>query len=84
MDTRKILSELKSERDRINDAIAALEALSGREAQSATTAAKSVAAPAAGRPKKRNLTAAGRRRLSESMKKRWAERKKAAKGSKTA
>lgn len=77
MDTRKILAELKSERDRINAAIAALEALEGRaSAGTARVAAKSATPKPA--VKKRKLTPAGRRRLSENMKRRWAERKKAA------
>jgi hypothetical protein len=71
------LSELKSERDHINTAISALEALTGHAAHRVITMPKSAATPAKGR-KKRNLTAAGRKRLSENMKRRWAERRKAA------
>lgn len=73
MDTRKILSELRAERDRIDKAIAALEALD------------TIAAPAARTSKpgpkprgRRQMSAEGRRRISEMMKKRWAERKKKA------
>jgi hypothetical protein len=70
LDISQILIELRRERDRINDAIAALQ---------------KVTAKAGGRPRrqagtrrKRRLTPEGRKRLSEMMKKRWAERKKRA------
>jgi hypothetical protein len=79
MDTGKILAELRGERDRISQAITALEALHntpstvrkspGRPKGSTSTASK----------KRKGLTAAGRKRLSEMMKRRWAERKKAVK-----
>jgi hypothetical protein len=73
MDTRTILADLKAELNRLNQAIAALESLDG--AASATTPTAK-AAPA--HAKKRGLTPAGRRRLSEKMKARWAARRKAA------
>jgi hypothetical protein len=80
MDTARILTELRSERDRIDQAIAALEALDGT--------VKHVAPRSPGRPKKgtppvsgrrKRMSVAGRKKLSEMMKKRWAERKKAGK-----
>ena len=73
MDTGRIVAELKSERDRLSQAIAALERLSPK------AAAKKSAVPhrAAGSKKKRgHLTPEGRKRLSDLMKKRWAEKKK--------
>jgi len=73
LDTGRIVAELKRERDRLSQAIAALERLSPK------AAAKESAVPhrAAGSKKKRgHLTPEGRKRLSESMKKRWAEKKK--------
>jgi hypothetical protein len=73
MDTRTILADLKTELNRLNQAIAALESLDG--AATATTPA-AIAAPS--HAKKRGLTPAGRRRLSEKMKARWAARRKAA------
>ena len=73
MDTRTILADLKTELNRINQAIAALESLDGT-ATATTPAAK--AAPM--QAKKRGLTPAGRRRLSAMMKARWAARRKAA------
>jgi hypothetical protein len=79
MDTARILAELRGERDRITQAMIALESLDktvrtsrklgGRPKGSSTSAPK----------RRKGLTAAGRKRLSEMMKKRWAERKKAAK-----
>ena len=71
MDLRKVVSELKQERDRLNRAIAALEGIGV-----AGAAAKSSSAPAAKKAKKHNITAEGRKRLSEMMKKRWAERRR--------
>jgi Spy/CpxP family protein refolding chaperone len=74
MDLERIVSELRKERDRINRAIAALE-----EMEEATTSPKRAAAPIrAGRKAKRkqHLTPEGRKRLSDMMKKRWAERRK--------
>jgi hypothetical protein len=86
MDTAKILADLHAERDRISQAISALEALNGTPMTRKSPgrpkgSAKRTAKLETARMKKRNggITAAGRRRLSEMMKKRWAERKKAAK-----
>jgi hypothetical protein len=79
MDTASMLAELRVERDRISHAINALEALQrtntasrkpGRPKGQGNTAVK----------KRRGITAAGRRRLSEMMKKRWAERRKNQRG----
>jgi hypothetical protein len=73
LDISKILNELRRERDRINDAIAALEKV--------TTKSNGRRGPRrhAGRPRRRRLTPEGRKRLSDMMKKRWAERKRRAK-----
>jgi hypothetical protein len=73
METAKILTDLRTELNRLNQAIAALESLDGT-APATTPAA--IAAPK--QSKKRGLTPAGRRRLSEKMKARWAARRKAA------
>jgi hypothetical protein len=80
MDTRRILADLRSERDRIDRAISALESLnSAAKPQGRRPAAQ--AAPAPQRRRRRRMSAAGRKRISEMMKQRWAERKKkAAKG----
>ena len=73
MDLVAIVSELKRERDRLNRAIAALEGTDG-----ARTSSEKRAAPTLVKAKKggRRLTAEGRKRLSEIMKKRWAERRR--------
>jgi hypothetical protein len=69
LDLARILAELKSERDRIDRAISALAAV-GVIATGANPSKRM------GRPKRSGITPAGRKRLSEAMKKRWAEKKK--------
>lgn len=82
MDIRRILSELITERERIDRAIAALQQLGD---SSRTEAVKSVAVSGSrGRRGRRSMSPAARKRMSAMMKKRWAERKKAAKKSKAA
>src|SRR5581483_1862936 len=67
----RILDELKAERDRLDDAIQALETASSNSLGRAARVSGN------GRRKRTHrLTPAGRRRLSEMMKKRWAERRK--------
>lgn len=69
MDTQGIIQQLRAERDRINSAI---EALEERNNGSVPRAHAIV-------PRKRGgITAAGRRKLSQMMKARWAARRKAA------
>ncbi|MBZ5525191.1 MAG: hypothetical protein LAP21_23440 [Acidobacteriia bacterium] len=68
MDTQQILSALREEKDRLEQAISALEGAGGRKF-----------GPGVGRRGRRRLSAAAKRRISIMMKKRWAERKKAAK-----
>jgi hypothetical protein len=69
MDTATIITELESERDRLNSAIAALQG-----------SRRNYVRTASGKPdgRKKHLSAAARRRIGEAMKKRWAERKKKA------
>ena len=78
MNAKSVVTYLKAELGRINKAIFALEAL---DSTGNTTARRgrpllSKATPKARR--KRRLTTAGRKRLSEMMKKRWAERRQKA------
>jgi hypothetical protein len=83
MDLSQIVSELERERNRIDRAIAALNGLNGTGIERA--AKTSSVKPAARTAKRRgHLTAEGRKRLSEMMKKRWAERRKRATGRKAA
>jgi len=69
MDTEAIIRELEAERDRLNQAIAALQSSHGKHGRTAS-----------GNPdgRRRHLSAAARKRISNAMKKRWAARKKAA------
>jgi len=68
LDIQSLVNELKQERDRIDQAISALEGVGtgGR-----TTAAK-------GRRGRRHMSAEARARISKAMKARWAQRKKTA------
>jgi len=69
MDIQQILSDLRSERERIDNAIRALEGgKTGRRP-----------GRPAGSGKRRTMSASARKRISEMMKLRWAERKKKAK-----
>jgi hypothetical protein len=87
MNLEVIVAELKKERDSIDRAIAALdrtgtERATVRRSRAATTKTTSTTPPGA---KKGHLTAAGRKRLSELMKARWAaRRRKAGNGRKSA
>jgi hypothetical protein len=68
MDTQQIISELEAERDRLEQAISALRgSLSGSRGSGVA---------GRGRRGRRRLSAAAKRRISEMMKKRWAERKR--------
>lgn len=77
MDTARMLAELRGERDRITQAITALEALDGKAVRGPGRPKSAAVAPTGKR--KGGISAAGRKRLSEMMKKRWAERRKNAK-----
>jgi exonuclease VII small subunit len=69
MDTEAIIAELEAERDRLNQAIAALQSSLGKRGRRASGKLDG---------RKRHLSAAARRRISKAMKKRWAARKKSA------
>jgi len=70
LDLDRIISELESERDRISRAIASLE----NESRNGTRKAAVLIKTATSKRLSGGLTPAGRKRLSEAMKKRWAER----------
>jgi hypothetical protein len=74
MDTTRLIRNLRGEKVRIERAIAALEALGSDGAGSRTT--RTAGPNKAGR---RKMSPAGRKRISEMMKRRWAARRKAAK-----
>ena len=69
-----IVNQLKQERDRLDRAIAALEGGTGRRR------GRPPGSHNAGTAGRRHMSAAARKKISEQMKKRWAERKKAMKG----
>ncbi len=74
MNTQEIVKELKAERNRLDQAIAALD---GANTTEATLATDEQASEGAHAPRKRHgISAAGRKRLSMVMKQRWAERRK--------
>jgi hypothetical protein len=71
MDIQNILGDLKRERERLDRAIAALEGLgSGRRR------GRPVGSKATTKRPRRHMSAAARKRISEMMKQRWAERKR--------
>ena len=72
MDLQKMLSELKAERDRIDRAVRALDGI----ASSSPVKKKHAGVTRASGRRRGGITPEGRRRLSEAMKKRWAERRK--------
>lgn len=76
MDVKNIVIELKSERERLDKAITALESIS--ETSASLPARSTQATVQAINSPKRRLSAAARRRISEAQKRRWAERKRAA------
>src|SRR6476660_6842351 len=67
LDAQSIIAELESERDRLNNAIAALQSSQARLGRTGTRNGW-----------RRHLSAAARRKIGLAMKKRWAERKKKA------
>lgn len=84
LDVERIVKELRRERERLDRAITALEESDGSgtasnvrtSAQSNARGSTQMSAPQNGQGPGRHLTPAGRKRLSEAMKKRWAERRK--------
>jgi hypothetical protein len=77
MDIQNILGDLRRERERLDKAIAALEGLGGAPRRRGRPVG-SVNAPSAKRVK-RHMSPAARKRISEMMKQRWAERKRKSK-----
>jgi hypothetical protein len=75
LDTESIIAELEAERDRLNDAIAALQGARrvGR--------GRPRAAAGNGRRVRRHLSAAARRKIAEAAKRRWAKAKAAGRNS---
>ena len=78
MDIQTVLADLKRERARLDAAIEALQSLGSGQKRGPGRPAGS--GKAQGKAKRRHMSAAARKRISEMMKKRWAERKKWTKG----
>jgi hypothetical protein len=68
MTFQRIVGELKAERDRLDQAIAAIESLKATNHRGGRPAG-SLSAP---KRRRRGMSAAGRKRISEAAKKRWA------------
>ena len=77
MNIRTILDDLRAERSRIDEAIQALEALGGNGRRGGRGRAAATSTPR----RRRHMSPAARRKISEMMKARWAERKKKARAS---
>ena len=77
MDTQSIIAELEAERDRLDEAISALQGGRRKPGRPAMRAASTGGA----RRGPRRLSAAARRKISEAAKKRWAKAKAAGKNS---
>jgi len=73
VDLEKIVAELKQEIERIGKAIGLLEQSEAPKKRRGRRPGIAASA-SSNKPKRKGLTAAGRKRLSEMMKKRWAER----------
>ena len=71
MDIQSLLSELKTERNRIDQAVSALEGLSSPARRGRPAKAKPTAS--AGGKKRRRMSPAARKRISAAMKQRWAK-----------
>src|SRR5271156_6851255 len=74
MDTTQILNELRHRRNRVDHAIAALEALSGNAAGPKLISGKAVIQRK--RPARRQITPEGRRRMAEAARQMWIKRKR--------
>ena len=72
MNLGKDVSELKKERDLFDRTIAVQEEIGGRRPRGGKTSETASTTQTSGK-RRRGLSAAGRRRIFEAMKKRWAE-----------
>ncbi len=78
MDIKRIVSELMGERQRLENAIKAIESVTGHSAETGSGKNNSSAKVLSFQGGRRHLSAEARRRISEAQKRRWAKRKKAA------
>ena len=77
MDIERIVEQLEQERDRISQAITLLKGVNSPGSTRKIAAANGKS----GRQRRGGMSAATRKRLSEMMKKRWAEKRKKVKSS---
>ena len=75
MNLGQIVSELKKERDDLNRAIAALEGIGGMQSQASKISGRKPLTAKTSKKGRGGISAAGRKRISEAMKKRWQERR---------
>lgn len=73
MNLKQVLSQLIAQRSRLDDAIVALQKLSNENSPASAAALVSFN----GRRRRRRMSPEAKKRISEMMKKRWAERKRA-------
>lgn len=78
MDIQNILADLKRERENLDRAIGVLEGLGTQPRRRGRPIGSGKAATAPKR-KRRHMSAASRKRISDMMKQRWAERKRKSK-----
>jgi hypothetical protein len=71
----KVISRLEQQRSTLDRAISALREVEALKPAEAVSVVKSAAAPS--QPKTRRISAAGRRRIAEAARKRWAEKRAA-------
>jgi hypothetical protein len=79
MDIQTLVAELTKERDRIERAIAALSDIGTPARRPGRPVGSGAGKSTGGRTRRRHMSPAARKRISEMMKKRWAERKRKAK-----
>lgn len=80
LETRQRLASLTAQAAQLRHKVGARAARSGSAASTAAaSAAEAVAAPAGRTRRRRKMSPEARKRISEMMKKRWAERRKASK-----
>jgi hypothetical protein len=73
MNVKQVLAQLIAQRSRLDDAIVALQKLSNEDSAPSRAALVGLN----GRRRRRRMSPEAKRRISEMMKKRWAERKRA-------
>lgn len=77
MDIQNVLADLKRQRENLDRAITALEGIGGQPRRRGRPAGSQQQSSAStGRRGRRHMSAASRKRISEMMKQRWAERKR--------